>query len=267
MNPPAVAVPGHGLPVVNGIAPELTVGGKGIRRTSSHYLRPAGLIQLEKLGVCPHVHRIQRHINGHVTDDADAFFIGITAQGFPLPVKLILQEILPGDGFRQFLSFFFQGFGLSQFYILRPVQPGLSPVFVLEGHKQGIIRQPALVFFQESFVFLSRYEPLAGQGQHCQPLLILDAEIHPVGALAPGNAAQFLLFQQPFRHQDIQVNKVRVSRTGTEGLIRGVAVACRCQGQNLPAGLACFFQKIHKVVSLLAHGANAIGAGQGGNVH
>ena len=104
LNPPAVARFRHGLPVVNGVAPELAVGGEAVRRAARHHLWVPGLVQLEEAAVDPHVRRVQRHINGHVADDANALAVGVGPQSPPLLPELILNEALVADFLPVFLS-------------------------------------------------------------------------------------------------------------------------------------------------------------------
>ena len=93
-HPPAVAGVGHLFPVINGIAPELTVFRKGIGRTACHHFGTAVFVQQEQFRCRPDIGGIQGNVNGNITDDADALAVGVCAKGLPLTVKLVLQEIL-----------------------------------------------------------------------------------------------------------------------------------------------------------------------------
>ena len=108
---------------------------------------------------------------------------------------------------------------------------------------------------------------MAGDFQNLGALLINGAEIHPAPDAAPVYFGQLCLFQQTFLHQGVQIDEIVVAGEGREGLVGGVAEARGGQGQDLPAALSGFLQEVHEPVGLFAHGADAIGAGQGGNVH
>ena len=137
----------------------------------------------------------------------------------------------------------------------------------LQGHEKGVIGKPLGVFRQESLIVLVRGEPAEGGVQKLSPLGIKLSVADPAGVVSPVYRRRFLRFQQSLGNQGIQVNEVRVSRSRGKGLIGGIPVARGGQGQNLPAGLACLFQKIHKVISTFSHGAHAVRPGQGGDVH
>ena len=147
LDPPAVAGIGHLLPVVDGIAPELTVLGESIGGTACHHFGAAVLVQLEQLRLCPDIGAVQRNVNGHVTDDADALIVGVAPQRLPLFVELILQEILQLHSLKKLLLLFCQGLGIVAFQLLRPVQPDFAPHVFLDGHEDGVVLQPAFVGF------------------------------------------------------------------------------------------------------------------------
>ena len=94
-NPPTVPGVCHSLPVKQGISPKLSVCRKGIGRTACYQLGAAPFIQLKQRGVCPYIRGVQRNIYGDISNNPDAFFIGITAQGFPLAGEnILLEEVL-----------------------------------------------------------------------------------------------------------------------------------------------------------------------------
>ena len=68
-DPPAEAVGLHGVPVVQGIAPQLAVGGEIVRRHPGHLLGHQVFVQLEAAGGRPHVGGVHGHVNGQVADD------------------------------------------------------------------------------------------------------------------------------------------------------------------------------------------------------
>ena len=267
LDPPKIAGIRHLLPVVNGIAPELAVFRKGIGGTASHHLGTAVFIQLEQLRRRPYIGGIQRHVNGHITDDADTLFVGVSAEGLPLAVKLILQEILEEHVLFQFFLLFFQSLGFVVLQFLRPIQPGFTAHLAFQSHEDGVIRQPGFVFLYKDFKSGIGNKAAAGNFQHLGALVVYPAEIHPVGLLAPGNGGNFLLLQQPLFHQGVQVDEIVVARAGGEGLVGGIPVAGGGQRQDLPVALTGGGQEIHKPVGAFSHGADAVGTGQGRDMH
>ena len=86
-HPPAVAGGGHGVPIKQWVAPQLTGGGEAIRRAAGHLSRQQVFVQLELLRAAPDIHAVRRHIDGQVTDNLDALRVGIGFQFFPLGVE------------------------------------------------------------------------------------------------------------------------------------------------------------------------------------
>ncbi len=83
-DPPGEAVLGHFVPAVDGVAPELAVGGEGVRRAPGHLNGHIVLVQLELAGVGPHVRAVAGDVDGHVANDGDPFFVGVLFQFSPL---------------------------------------------------------------------------------------------------------------------------------------------------------------------------------------
>ena len=257
----------HLLPVVDGVAPELTVGTEAVGGTAGHRRGTAAGVQLEELGVGPDVGGIQGHIDGHVADDPDAVAVGVGAQGLPLAEKFILQEILEADARLQLLPV-----GLHDG--LQPHEqthgPGLpvpAPEMLLDGHKEGVILQPEAVVPDKFPVILRFCKTAVGNFQEPDPLMVQQAKVHPVLAGAPAHLGRLFGQQKPLLHQRVQIDQIVVARKGGEGLVGAVAVARGIQGQNLPVALTGSHQKVHEIIGRLTHAANAIGPRQRGNVH
>ena len=77
-DPPLIARFPVLFPAVERIAPELASGRKTIRRNTCHSGGNVVLIQLEHLRIRPCIGGIQCHIDGDITDDADALFVGVS---------------------------------------------------------------------------------------------------------------------------------------------------------------------------------------------
>ena len=80
------------FPVIDRVAPELTVLRERVGRASGDLSRDIFLIKEEHLRVCPCVSAVECCVEGDVAYDLDPVFIGIRAKFFPLLVELILLE-------------------------------------------------------------------------------------------------------------------------------------------------------------------------------
>ena len=140
------------IPLIQGVAPDLTVCGEGIGRTAGDGSGLVVLIQLEQVRMGPHIGRIQRNINGNITDDLDALVIGIILQLQPLLEELELQILLEFNIKVQLLPVVIQGIAPVQTDILRPLGPADTAEEILQGHEQGIVLKPPVVFLQELLV-------------------------------------------------------------------------------------------------------------------
>ena len=81
------------VPVIERIAPELSVRREVIRRAACHRLQLTLLVELKELGVRPGIRRIRRDINRQVADNRDAVRGRIVLQALPL---LVEQHLRPG---------------------------------------------------------------------------------------------------------------------------------------------------------------------------
>ena len=267
LEPPLEAVGLHPLPVIDWVTPELTVSGEGIGRTAGNDLGGQILIQLEHLGLCPDLHGIQRHVDGHVTDDLDAVAVGIGAQSGPLLVEQVLDKAVEPDLVCQLIAHCLHGLGIAHLHAGLPVVPGGAVILGLQGHEHGEIGQPGLVVLQEQFKLIAALETGVGNAQNLQLVIVELAEIGLGIAPAPVDGLHLFLIEQALFDQGFQIDQIVVAGEGGAGLVGRVTVAGGSQGQNLPHGLACRLQKIYEREGLLAHGAHTIGAGEAGNMH
>src|SRR6202050_2874090 len=74
---PPIASGAHGIPVVNGIAPQLTLRAEIIGRNSGNEAWPTLLIEQEQLRVCPNITGIRRNKEGQIADQAHALGVGV----------------------------------------------------------------------------------------------------------------------------------------------------------------------------------------------
>ena len=267
--PPAKAVIPHGVPVVQRVAPQLPVGAEVIRRHAGHRLGHELVVQLEELGLGPHVGGIHGHVDGQVADDADVQRVDVVPQRVPLLEEQVLHVYEERHVLRQQRAVFLQRLFLTQPDGLRPFRPGLHAEMALAGHIQRVVRQPPGVVRGEGrhLRAVPLPAPLEGLVQQREPALVDLAVVHVPGIIAPVAGLAFLLRQQPVGHQQLRVDVVGIARVGGKALIRRVAVAGRAEGQHLPVALPRVMQEIREIIGRLAQRADAIGRGQGGHGH
>ena len=82
------------IPAVQRISPELSGCGKSIWRASGYRCRYILLIQLEKLRMSPGIRTVHSYIDRNITNDLDAFFVGIFFQFHPLFIEFKLHILL-----------------------------------------------------------------------------------------------------------------------------------------------------------------------------
>ena len=148
LDPPVIAVLFEFFPVIDGVAPELTGRGEGIRRASRHDGGNEILVETEDIRVRPGRRTVHGHIEGDVADDLDALLRRIGVEFFPLAVKLELEEAVEIDIVGEFLRRKGQGSLLAQALAFVPVCPGFSFIFFLQGHIQGIVKKPVVLSLQ-----------------------------------------------------------------------------------------------------------------------
>ena len=78
------------VPVVKGIAPNLTVFAERIGRTSGDLGRFIILVQLEQFRLRPNIGAIRGNINRNIAHDLNVLFVGVFLQLHPLGIKLEL---------------------------------------------------------------------------------------------------------------------------------------------------------------------------------
>ena len=93
--PPGIAVLFHGVPIVEGVAPKLTVLTEIVGRNARNTCGKVLLIQLKQTLICPHVCTIVRHVDGNIANNLDTSGVCIRLELRPLAAKFVLGE-LPG---------------------------------------------------------------------------------------------------------------------------------------------------------------------------
>src|SRR6266849_4172242 len=90
--PPVKARGGHGSPLVQRVAPQLTGGAEIVRRHAGHDDREPMLVELEQVLVGPHVGAIVRDKDRNVANDGDPALVRLSAQSTPLVEEHELTE-------------------------------------------------------------------------------------------------------------------------------------------------------------------------------
>src|SRR5437879_13796592 len=82
-DPPLIARGGHGIPLVQRVAPQLTGGAEIVRWYAGRNERKPALVELEQVLVRPHVGAVVRAEDGDVADDGDTPPAGRASMGQP----------------------------------------------------------------------------------------------------------------------------------------------------------------------------------------
>ena len=141
-HPPGEAVLFHVRPVIDGIAPILSIGVEAVRRAARNDAWTAGTGQLEILRVRPDIGGVQRNIDGDIADNQHTVFMGILPQTLPLRVEAVLEEAMKIKFVVQQLPIMRHRLGLVHPDIERPLGPRAVVIICLDGHKEYIFIQP-----------------------------------------------------------------------------------------------------------------------------
>ena len=270
-DPPAVAVARHRFVVVQRIAPELTVGAEAVGRDAGDLNGDVVFVQLEHLGLCPHVGGVHRHIDGQVADDANAEGVDIVLERDPLAEKekLNVGEQLHVVAQHAAVALDNRAVLAAANVLIVPLCPRLHAEVALERHEERVIRQPALVFlFKRCDVLaVARKAARLGLFKQRKAAFVDLAVVNIAGIVAPVAGVDLCARQELILDEQVEVDEVWVARKGGEALIRRVAVARRAERQELPVFLSRGGEKVGKVIGGLAHRADAVGRGKGGDRH
>ena len=279
LNPPCIAGLFVVRPVVQGIAPQLAVCGKVVRRAARHPGKAAVGVQLKQLAAHPCIHRVRRDVDGDIAQDLHALLVGVGLDCLPLDAELVLHELPEAD-----LLFVCSSKGSQRGLVAAavggvPLHPVLHLVGYLQRHVQGIVLQPVLVGKGEGVVVVgvvvgTAVQPGAlaapcgvGLAQHRKAADVQGAVVHLQRVFPPAFRLEVCGGQQALFFQRFQVHKIGVARKGRAALVGAVAVAGGAERQQLPDRLPCRRQEIHKLKCRLAKAADPVRAGQTGYRH
>ena len=256
------------VPVIERIAPELSVRREVIRRAACHRLRLTLRVELKELGVRPGIRRIRRDINRQVADNRDAVRGRIVLQALPL---LVEQHLRPGIEINlglMRLPEIVQCRAVPLPERLCPAEITLAALRIFDGAIQavlpglgvqssdgGLIARLVLGFSDSLRLRYRRTVETFPEALVCAPeqhftRLVNTAVVNPARIARVPLASKFLLGEQPERLQFLEVDEIRIARKTRERLVRRVAVAGRSERQNLPVTLPRFLQAVNPVVGL-----------------
>ena len=93
---------------------------------------------------------------------------------------------------------------LTQTQLLRPIQPGGSPEFVLQGHEQGVVFQPVRAPEGAPHLkFVSPRQPGDGEAQHLKAVFIEELIVCLSRVVSPVQKLIFFGLQKAPLSQDI----------------------------------------------------------------
>ena len=194
-----------------------------------------------------------------------AFLLGIGFERLPLAEKQELDKTVELDFIPQQLPVAADRFGLVLAdSFLRPGVPAFHPEVCLDRGIEGVVIQPALVFFAEGLklLFQRLQAPLEGLSKERIAPLIELAVIRPGRLLSPVERIHFFLCQKPLFDQQIQIDQIRVSGKAGIGGIGAVAEPGGSERQQLPVFLSRCCEKINKTEGFPSHGSDPVGRRQ-----
>ena len=147
VDPPSEPGPPMRLPVIHGIAPELSVGAERVGRDGGHEARPPLIVEQEELRVRPHIAGIGGHEERQIAEQAHPFRMRVCPQALGLSDQQKLREADSIDVSRQLAPCRGERGGDSLHERRRPGQVMRAVVLRLQGLKQCVVRQPVCLRF------------------------------------------------------------------------------------------------------------------------
>ena len=139
VDPPSVTAAGVHLPIVERVAPKLPILAEIVGRHAGDGLRMAIPIDPQDLRMCPRIRAVQRNVDWHVAEQADAVCLRIGTQSTPLLKEQELNDLDMGDLVRgRFFEFCKRG-RITPRVDWRPGRPGLLVVAGFQDAIQGVV--------------------------------------------------------------------------------------------------------------------------------
>ena len=123
LSPPGKVVLSVDIPVIDGVAPKLSVFGECIGRAACLCCLHSVFINLEKLVMSPGIDAVTCHIDGNVSDNADTKRVGIFMKVVPLAVEEELENLVDFNFLGKLLGPLAEGCLLSELKIVFPQIP------------------------------------------------------------------------------------------------------------------------------------------------
>ena len=157
-------------------------------------------------------------------------------------MELKLHILLEFNIIIQFLSVIIHCIFPTKTDILCPFCPLYIVKSSFHSHEQCIIWQPPAVLCYEFLIvrILADITVLVCFSQKRITAFVDFFIIYIIKLLSPIYFLTVFFIQNPFFHQCIQINKIRISCKCRKGLIWGISIAGRSQRQNLPISLTGF---------------------------
>ena len=242
------------------MAPELTIPGEGIGRTTGEHGRVTVAIESKEIGPTCHVGAVGAAEDGEVSDQPDAVFQGMLAKSRPLSIQHELHEgVVLGNrlsGTRA-TSASRSGHGV--------IAPVLEPGFVT-GAKIGVCPAPGTSLSPGVAERIERrLEPWGLPGSDpspgCSAAIVQSTFIRRCSQCGPG--------EQAVLDQIGDRSKHRFDREARERAVGGVAGADRTDRKHLPSRKSCGLHPLDEAARGRAQVADAEGplaGGKGGRV-
>ena len=134
------------LPVVERIAPKLSVLAEIIRRNTCHIFASQVAVKLKLRGRSPYIGTVCRHINGQIADYFYPEGIDIFFHLVPLREEKILHKYPEARALAEKRTVFCHGIALAASDIVIPLCPRLAAEMLRKRHEKRIIGKPRGVF-------------------------------------------------------------------------------------------------------------------------
>ncbi len=96
-------------------------------------------------------------VDGHVTDDFNAFLVAVAFEGMPLLEKEVLKEDLLFNRVMKRFSHGSKVLWSSLSYGLWPIDPNVSLKMGFQGHKERVIIKPIGILCAEVFILMGLF--------------------------------------------------------------------------------------------------------------
>ena len=124
------------IPIIERIAPELTVGRKFVGRTSRDLGGRKLAVKLEHVGVTPDVTAIVGDVDRHISDYLNTLHFGIALERKPLSRKKELKNLMLSDLFRKPFFRTRQSVLFAIFQAPLKARPALATTFLFDRRKK-----------------------------------------------------------------------------------------------------------------------------------